>query len=452
MSDHSSDPEQAIETLRAKIAGVSGVDHYEIFLRRINETEVRAKNQSLNELRDESLCEASVRLQKGGNCVVAASSDLSDLGLKELLSKARALLRGAQSGPSKRIIAPEGVPVGMEYDGCFLDVPVDEKVSRVLNMCGNIVKHSELYPKEVKATYYQRKLEEWMWTSGGRSVLTHKNMWGSISARAIFEKTEGSQGFVSSELKTQYFDLDWSGVSQKAAEGALLINESRIPKSGKFKAIMEGSVTAAFLRLLGKSLRGDQVLKGQSFLEISDLEKPLFSKAINLVDDPERSARSGYRFWDAEGGTTEKRVFVDEGRLASFAFDNSAGWGEGYSSNMQAIRPKLSAHPHPGFHSLSIVPVNNDPVDLRREMGEGLWLRNLDSLSVLQPGSGEFVASFSGGWISGGELQHGLTRIIVRGDLKSLFSKIVSIGRDMHWDAHFGAPSVLASEIEVIGL
>ncbi len=451
MSQDIWDAEQSIETLRAMLAGVSGVDKYDIFVRRIGELEIRAKNQNLSELRNESLCAASVRLQKGGDCVVASSSDLSDAGLRALLSDARALLRGAQSGPAKRIVTPEGVPIGMEYDGCFTDVSVDEKVSRVLNMCSNIVKNSERYPKDVKSTYYEQKLEEWMWASGARSVLKHKSMWGNITARALLEQTEGSRGFLSSELKTQYFDLDWSGVSKSAAEGAALIDNSRAPKSGTFRAIVDAPVATSLLQLLAKALRGDRVLKGRSFLEIDDLNRPLFSKALNLVDDPERSSRSGYRFWDAEGGLTSKKVFIDEGRLVAFAFDNSAGWGEGFESNMQAIRPRLSAHPHPGFHSLSIVPENKDVVDLRREMDDGLWLKTLDSLAMLQPGSGEYIATFSGAWVSKGDLQHGLTRIIVRGDLKTLFSKIVSVGRDMHWGEHFGAPSLLLSEIEVIG-
>ncbi len=445
------DPEQTIENLRALLAGVSGVEKYEIFVRKVGELEIRAKNQNLSELRDEYLCEASLRLQKGSNCIVAASSDLSDHGLKSLIANARSLLRGAQVGPTKRIIAPDSVPIGMEYDGCFADVPVDEKVSRVLNMCASIVKHSARYPKDVKSTYFEQKVEEWMWTSGGRSLLKHKSMWGKIAARSLLEKTEASMGFVSSELKTQYFDLDWAGVAKSAGEGASLIDESRTPKSGTFKAIVEAPVAMAMLELFSKALRGDRVLNGRSFLGIEDLEKPLFSSVLNLVDDPERSSRSGYRFWDAEGGLTSKKVFIEDGRLLAFAFDNSAGCSEGYESNMQAIRPRLSAHPHPGFHSLSIVPVNKDLIDLKREMDEGLWLRNLDSLSMLQPGSGEYIASFSGGWLSKGELQHGLTRIIVRGDLKTFFSKIVSVGRDMAWGEHFGAPSLLLSEIEVLG-
>jgi predicted Zn-dependent protease len=44
-----------------------------------------------------------------------------------------------------------------------------------------------------------------------------------------------------------------------------------------------------------------------------------------------------------------------------------------------------------------------------------------------------------------------LTRILVRGDLKSLFSKIVSVSRDVAWSEHVGTPSVLVSELEVIG-
>lgn len=451
MTSQSLEPDHAIETLRALIAGVSGIEKYEIFVRRIREQEVRAKNQNLSELRDEALSEVSVRFQNGGNCVVAAGSDFSHTGLKELVKRGRGLLRGAQAGPMKQIIASTDVPIEMESGGSFAEIPIDEKISRTLNMSRNVMKSSGRYLKEVKATYFEKATEEWMWTAGGRSVLSHKNIWGAISARALHEQMEASQGFKASELKTQYFDLDWTGVARDAAEGANLIDGAHQPLKQKSPALISSQVMLEFLKLFSKGLRGDRVLKGTSFLDSSDVGKRIFPEVLQIEDDPERSARPGFRFWDAEGLMTQKQVFVEDGVLKRFAFDNSAGWSEGIGSNRQAIRPYLSSHPRPGFHAVAIVPTSKDVVDLRREVESGVWLKTLDSLSMLQPGTGQFVASFSGATLKKGEVDAGLTRIIVRGDLKSLFSKIVSIARDIHWGEHWGSPSVLVSEIDIIG-
>lgn len=444
-------PEMAIETLRAMMAGVAGVNASDIFVRRTRTLEIRSKNQELSALREGISCGLALRLANDHSCIVVSTENLSSLGLKELLIRGKTLLRGAQQGPMKRILPIEETPIEISYDGSFQDVPLDEKVSRVLNMAALTVKSSTQYPQDVKSTYFEKEKEEWLWMPGAKRTMTHKGVWGHISARALQERTEGSKGFEVSQLKTQYFDLDWSGVSRGAAAGALALREARMPETGKYAAILEGAVMMPFLQLLGEAMRADRILSGRSFLNVSQLEKRIFSPALSLVDDAERSSRAGYRMWDAEGRAIRKQVFIDQGVFTAFALDCSAGWREGYASNHQAVRPDLAKHPHPGFHSLQLPAESRDPVDLRKEMDKGLWIQGLDSLSLIQPGTGEFVACFSGQWIEKGEPVHGLTRILVRGDLKSLFSKIVSVSRDVAWGEHVGTPSVLVSELEVIG-
>lgn len=450
-SSESFTPEVAIETLRAMMAGVAGVKASDIFVKRTRSLEIRSKNQELSALCESEQCGLGLRLSNEQSCVVVSTENLSSQGLKDLLIRGKALLRGAQQGPMKRIVSIDEAPIEVAYDGSFLDVPLDEKVSRVLNMASLMVKTSTKYPQDVKSTYFEKEKEEWLWVPGAKRTLTHKSMWGQITSRALHEKTIGSKGFEVSQLKTQYFDLDWSGVARAAASGAQALSEARMPESGRYAAIFEAQVMLPFVSLLGEAMRADRLLSGRSFLEASQLNKRIFSEALTLVDDPERSSRAGYRMWDAEGFIARKQVFVERGVFTAFALDSSAGYREGHSSNHQAVRPEVAKHPHPGFHCLQIPAESLDPVDLRKEMNRGLWIQGIDSLSLLQPGTGEFVACFSGQWIENGNPSYGLTRILVRGDLKSLFSKIVSVARDVAWGEHVGAPSVLVSEIEVIG-
>ncbi|MEO5669037.1 MAG: metallopeptidase TldD-related protein [Bdellovibrionota bacterium] len=444
-------PEAALETMRALLAGVAGISASDIFIRRERDLEIRSKNQELSAFREKSHCTIAIRLSNENSCIVSSSSDLSGQGLKELILRGRALLRGAQTGPFKRIVPIEDAPMGMTFDGSFGDVPVDEKVSRVLNMSALTVKSCAKYPRDVKATYSEKETEEWLWAPGAKRIITHKNTFARISARALLERTEGSKGFEVCSLKTQYFDLDWSGMARAASAGADAIGEGRPLESGRYRAVIEAEVMVSFVKLLGDALRGDRVLTSRSFLDVSQLEKQIFSESLNLVEDPERMSRAGYRLWDAEGHICSRKPFIEKGRLLGFAFDNSAGWREGHASNHQAVRPTVGHHPHPGFHSLSIPAESKDPIDLRRELDRGVWIQNLDMLTLLQPGSGEFMGCFSGRWIEKGEAAEGLTRILVRGDLKSLFSKIVSVSRDLSWSEHFGSPSVLVEELEVIG-
>jgi PmbA protein len=444
-------PELAIETLRAMMAGVAGVSAYDVFVRRTRTLEIRCKNQELSALREAIRCGLALRLSNDKSCVVVSTENLSSLGLKELLIRGKTLLRGAQQGPFKRILPIEEMPIEVSYDGSFEDATLDEKVSRVVNMSSLAVKASAKYPLDVKSTYFEKENEEWLWIPGAKRTMTHKNTWGHISARVLQEKTHGSKGFEVFQLKTQYFDLDWSGVARAAAAGALTLSEAQRLESGKYPVILEASVFLPFVRLLGEALRADRILSGRSFLDVSQLDKRIFSEALTLIDDPERSSRAGYRMWDAEGRVARKQIFIDKGVFTAFALDCSAGYREGYATNHQAVRPELAKHPHPGFHSLHLPAESRDLIDLRKELDKGLWIQGLDSLSLIQPGAGEFIACFSGQWIEKGEPVRGLTGILVRGDLKSLFSKIVSVSRDMAWSEHTGTPSVLVSELEVIG-
>jgi predicted Zn-dependent protease len=445
-------PDNALESLRAILAGGDGFDAYEIFIRETRVLNVLSRGGDLRNLNHEHRAEVGLRLQKDKASSVASTSGFDTPHLRKLVDRCQGLLKASRGALAKRILPiSEDIVEASEPEDTFLMVPVSEKVQKVLNLAANTRKAATRPLRDLVSAYSEHETREWLWATGARRPLKHLRRWACIQARALPDPELRSFGFEDEDVKLQYFDLDWGAVARNAGQSASGLCDARVPEAGTYDLLIANRVMAKLVAAFSEAFLGDASLKGLSFLRPNDIGKRLFSSALNLVDDPTLGGRVGARPWDAEGQPTERRFFVKGGELASLAFDGSTGWKDGIESNRQAIRRSPGEHPRPGFHALSILSGALDFVDLVRSVPQGILVQSLDSFTLLHPGTGDFMASFSGHLLERGEPTRSLHRILVQSDLKTLFSKVSSVGRDEFWGAYFGSPSVVFSEVPVMG-
>ncbi len=444
--------EEILGNLRVLLAGNSGFEHADVCIRHARSMNIGAHQSRLEDLSESSNLEIALRLQNAQACIVLRSSESEKSALKTLVNQGLSLLRSAKTGPIQPIVPCESAAPSMdERSEASTEIPKEEKIQRVLNLVSNIMKNPDSPLEEVYGKYVETEVSERYWTLGSQKSLYLKKSWNELRTRSL-ARLHGREPFLEiCEEKPHYFDLDWTAVARKSAQLAWSLRDSKSIASGQYRCLVDNAIVIRFLYLLGQQLQGNRVARGLSCFKRDEISKPLMSTKVTVFDQPQDFKRSGFRPFDSEGFPTQRNFFVRNGILENFSVDAASAKDLGIPRNGQATRDDLSQHPQPGFHNLTIEPGSVDFVDLERELGFGLRLVSVDAFELIQPRTGQFLASFSGFLMDKGQIQHPFSRILVRGDLQSFFSNIIALDRDLVSRGRCAAPAVLLDSIRVVG-
>jgi PmbA protein len=444
--------DEILSNLRAFLAGHTGFEAADVCIRKTDCLSIGAHQSRLEDFSSSSQVEIGLRLQKAGACVVTKVSESEKASLKDMVSRTVELLKNSKFGPAQTIVPLDSTADSMEESSSsMIEIPDTEKVQRVLNLVSNVMKNPESPIQEVYGKYLEIESSERYWTLGSPKSLFYKKTRHELRTRALAE-LRGREPFIEvAEEKSQYFDLDWSHIARRTAQLGRGLRGSKSAEMGVYRCLMDPAVGLRLLQFLGQQLQGNRVARGLSCLKKEEIGQTLVSKKVTILDEGPDHKRGGFRPFDSEGFPTQKNVFIRGGVLESFALDSTAALELSMDRNGQATRDELSQHPQPGFHNLTIEPGNLDFVDLERELGTGLRLISVDSIDLIQPRTGQFLASFSGFMMEKGQITHPCSRILVQGDLQSLFSNIIALGRDLVSRGRYGAPACLVDGVRVVG-
>jgi PmbA protein len=345
----------------------------------------------------------------------------------------------------------EGDPAqGQLVDPTFEMIPSEEKANRIVNLESNVLE-ADPRIKRTRGTQYQElHSREWLWTLGSKRVLGSAQSSASLATSAVAESEGSSQMGHESLAETHYYDLDWGLVARNAAQNALRLLGAKPVPSTRCHVLFSNRVTHDLLRLLAQALSGDNVAQGLSFLK-EDLGKTCFSPQVTLIDDPHYRKRLGTCFWDAEGTETSRLDLVQQGRVLAFAHNLRSARQLKTRSTGSAVRGSERFAPVVGFHNLSMEPGKKDFVDLLREMGRGFVVYELIGVHTANPVTGDFSFGAAGTWVENGEETKAVGGVALAGNVKELFSRIVSVGRDHRWTGSVAAPSVLCDNVSLAG-
>lgn len=171
--------------------------------------------------------------------------------------------------------------------------------------------------------------------------------WAKISSTSlqttVISKSKGSQGFGSKEQHSRRIkEIDPVKVGGKAAEKSVnSLNPKKIP-IGEYEVVLSPRAIAELLTYLGYiGFSSTTYQDGQSFVKYN-LDKQVFDKKLNVVDDP-RDPNSLYSFpIDGEGVPKKKMQLIEEGKVStkSICYNSfAAGKEKGKKSTGHALPP-----------------------------------------------------------------------------------------------------------------
>ena len=249
-------------------------------------------------------------------------------------------------------------------------------------------------------------------------------------------------------------DLDPEAIGREGAERATEMIGSTKPASRSCPVVLDPTVAASFVGLIGKAAGADSVQRGRSPLGHL-LGEEVAAEAFVLHDDGLDPAGFGTAPIDAEGTPRRRTALIEGGRLRTFLFDSYTARRGATASTGNAGRSGYRAPPGVSASNLVVAAGSASAEELLRDAGDGIYVNDVAGLhSGVNPVTGVFSVGASGRAIRAGEKAEPLREFTIAGDLVSMLRAVRAAGSEPRWVPFGGsvsAPPLLIGEMAVSG-
>ncbi|BAU22683.1 hypothetical protein THC_0285 [Caldimicrobium thiodismutans] len=242
-------------------------------------------------------------------------------------------------------------------------------------------------------------------------------------------------------------NLDILKLSQDAKRRAKALSLAEKGVSLKARVLFPPLASLDLLSLLSFSLKGDEVIKGRSFLK-DKIGKKIFSEELSVIDDGLNPSLPETRPFDDEGLPQKRKILIKEGVVEGFIWDAFYGEKTGFSSTGNARRPDPSSPPKVDFTNLYIEKGSKSPSELLNSSGFVFEVLEILGAHTADPISGDFSFGVSGILWEKGEPVKYLCEMGLSGNIFELFRDL-EIGNDLTFFGDTGAPSLFFPSMDL---
>jgi len=312
-----------------------------------------------------------------------------------------------------------------------------------------VKKRDNRLTKVLRASYHEGRYET--------VVVNHRGVRASSRGTSVSftlacvavegQETQVGYGF---QAARHYADLKKDWVLEKTVENTLALLGGKQVPSGRYDLLFDPFVAAEMLELLADALRGDQVLKGKSFLA-DRVGQKVGASSLTIVDDGRLKRGLGSSACDAEGLPTQSTVLVREGVLQGFLFDSTSARKAGKVSTGNAGRASYKGLPEPETTNFYIQPGSKSPESMISGIDSGLYVHNVMGLHTVDTVSGDYSLGIMGERIEKGKRTHGVRGVTIAGNLLDLLNTVEAVGNDLVFTGSLGSPTLWVSGVSVGG-
>ncbi|HEY7950501.1 MAG TPA: TldD/PmbA family protein [Solirubrobacterales bacterium] len=458
-----------IELARRAVEGTlaSGAGDAEAYASEDAGREVRVHGGEVESLTAATKRGIGIRAWIGCRVGYAYGTDLSAAGIAELASRAAEAARIADedefAGPPElpvrlfRDMTGKGAPEGEEAlelsDPSLAATPTAEIAELTLEIERAALGADARIAGVEQAVYADSAERVAIVSSTGiEGEYERTDCYGYVQALA--EGDGGRETGLGFDLARNPAALDPTAIGREAATRATAMIGAGKPASRGCPVVLDPTVAASFVGLIGRGLGADAVQRGRSpFAGL--LGTAVAAKALVIHDDgldPTGSASSPF---DGEGVPRRRNALIEGGKLRTYLYDAYTARRDGAASTGSAGRAGYRSQPAVSASNLIVAPGASGFEELLREAGEGVLVTDVAGLhSGVNPVTGAFSVGASGRAIRAGEAAEPLREFTIAGDLVSMLRAVRAAGSRPRWVPFGGSvstPPLLIGEMTVAG-
>lgn len=247
------------------------------------------------------------------------------------------------------------------------------------------------------------------------------------------------------------FDVD--KMAKTAVNMALDFLDAKPVKSGDYKIILDGMVSADLLATVSSIFSARAVQKNLSLLK-GKLNEKVAADCINLVDDPFLKGGTGTASFDGEGVATKYKNIIEKGVLKTYLHNLKSAGRDSVESTGNASRGSYKSTIGISSTNFYFEPGEKSIDELISEMENGIHIVELEGMhSGFNPISGDFSLPAKGYLVENGKKVHAVNQITVSGNYYDSLKNITNVASDLKFamGGGTGSPSVLIEKLAVAG-
>jgi PmbA protein len=262
----------------------------------------------------------------------------------------------------------------------------------------------------------------------------------SIACSVIGSEGQGMQRSGWYTVARDAADLEAAeSVGRIAGERALRKLGARPIPTGTVPVLFEAPVADSLFGHFLNAISGGSLYRNASFLQDS-IGNSLFPSGFYIKEEPHLRKGIGSAPFDGDGVATHERELIKDGVLQGYVLS-------AYSARKLGMTTTGNAG---GVHNVLVAPGDEDLAALLKRMHKGLLVTGLIGFGVNMV-TGDYSRGASGFWIENGEIVHPVEEITIAGNLKEMFQRIVTVGKDVDRRSNVQTGSVLIEAMMVAG-
>jgi PmbA protein len=444
--------QRELESCMRALGRESG-EAWEIYYEEERELSLEVQDGEVHAFEAASSSGAGIRVLAQGRAGFAYTCDFSADAIARTVAAARAA--AAACDPDPLLSLPRAAEIGALpavalSDTRLAEIPVADKIAlaRVLEQAAR--QSFREVARVRKASYGEASGRARLLSSEGvdledAATVVHCDV--LVVAAAEDDEQVGWEA----EFGHFLFELDFARCGKVAARRAVDLLAPMPLATGSYAAVLEPHVVCELIEALGDSLSGESVAKGRSLLA-GKLGQAVASPLFTLRDDATDPRGAASSRFDGEGMPRRATVVIEGGRLAGFLYDRYWAAKTGARSTGNSERAGFRAPPALGTSNLIVASgASGDASALCQTMGDGILIRELSGVHMIDPVSGEFSLGATGRRVHRGHLAEAFAGVAVAGNLLDLLRSVCAVGSDIRFYGSVGAPSLLCQPVAIAG-
>jgi PmbA protein len=248
--------------------------------------------------------------------------------------------------------------------------------------------------------------------------------------------------------------LDPFAIGREGGERATAMIGAAKPASRNCAVVLDPTVAASFVALIGGGLAASAVQRGRSPFA-GRVGNAVADPALLLHDDgldPDGFASAPF---DGEGVSRRRTPLIEDGALRSYLYDAYTARRGKAASTGNAGRAGYRSQPAVASSNLIVAPGQLNFEQLLGEAGDGVYVTDVAGLhSGVNPVTGVFSVGASGRAIAAGRLAEPLREFTIASDLVSMLKAVKAVGDSPRWVPFGGSvstPPLLIGEMTIAG-
>ncbi len=446
-------------------ATAAGASDAEAYAAEDSGREVRAHGGEIESLSAATQRGVGIRAWIGKRVGYAYGTDLSEAGVAALAERAAEAARVADEdefagppAPPVRLMHADGAKGAPEEEIALSDPTMAEWSTDRLAELTLEIERSALAADSRIAGVEQAVYAD---SAEGVAIVSSLGIEGEYSSsscygyvQALAEGDTGRETGLGFDLGRSPAVLDPTAIGKEGAQRAAAMIGAGKPKSRSCPVVVDPTVAASFIALIGGGLTASAVQRGRSpFAE--RLGDEVANEVLALHDDGLDPEGFGSAPFDAEGVPRRRTPLIEASRLHTYLYDTYTARRGDAASSGNASRSGYRSQPSVSASNLIVAPGELSFAELLREAGDGVLVTDVAGLhSGVNPVSGVFSVGASGRVIRGGELAEPLREFTIASDLVSMLRAVRAVGADSRWVPFGGSvrtPSLLIGAMTVAG-